>query len=67
MKLKDFENWLTSGQVAERLGVTRQTALNLAADGRLRAVLVGRNAPGRGTWIYDPQDVERYASGRDTV
>lgn len=61
--LRELEDWMTSGQVAGRLGVTRQTALNLARH-ELRAVLVGRNHEGRGTWIYDPKDVERYASER---
>lgn len=57
--IKELENWMTSGQVAERLVVTRQTALNLAAH-ELRAVLVGRNHKGRGVWVFDPKDVERY-------
>lgn len=64
MKLRDLEDWLTTGQAAKELGITRQRVLAMAADGRLRAVLVGRNAEGRGAWIFDPAFVKRYKADR---
>ncbi len=64
MKLKDLESWLTTGQAAKELGITRQRVLAMAADGRIRAVLVGRNNLGRGAWAFDPQDVKRHKAER---
>jgi hypothetical protein len=61
VNLMELENWLTNSQVAKRIGRSRQGVLDLARDGRLRAVHVGKNAPGKGCWIFDPADVERFA------
>ncbi len=66
MKLRDLEDWLTTGQAAKELGITRQRVLAMVADGRLRAVLVGRNQRehGRATWIFDPASIERHKADR---
>jgi excisionase family DNA binding protein len=63
-KLIELEDWLTTGQVAKRLGRSRQGILNLARDGRFRAVHVGKNHEPdgeRGVWIFDPESVEEFA------
>ncbi len=63
-KLIELEDWLTTGQVAKRLGRSRQGILNLARDGRFRAVHVGKNHEGdgeRGVWIFDPDSVDEFA------
>ena len=63
-KLIELEDWLTTGQVANRLGRSRQGILNLARDGRFRAVHVGKNHEGdgeRGVWIFDPDSVDEFA------
>lgn len=55
--IKELEGWLTTKQAAERLGRSRQGTINLAEDGRVRAVKVGGEV-----WAYDPQSVEELAS-----
>jgi len=64
-KLIELEDWLTTGQVAKRLGRSRQGILNLARDGRFRAVHVGKNHEcdgERGVWIFDPESVDEFAA-----
>ena len=64
-KLIELEDWLTTGQVAKRLGRSRQGILNLARDGRFRAVHVGKNHERdgeRGVWIFDPESVDEFAA-----
>jgi len=56
--LKQLEKWMSTGQVAKRLGYTRQGAINLAEDGKIRAV---RTAAG---WLYDPESVENFARSK---
>jgi excisionase family DNA binding protein len=53
--LRELEMWMSTGQVAKRLGWSRQGVLNLAADHRIRSVetVIG--------WLFDPADVERFA------
>jgi len=51
---------MSTGQVAKRLGWSRQGVLKLAEDARLRAV---QTALG---WLYDPADVERFAREHET-
>ena len=66
-KLIELEDWLTTGQVAKRLGRSRQGILNLARDGRFRAVHVGKNHERdgeRGVWIFDPESVDEFAAKR---
>lgn len=66
--INELERWLTAGQVASRLGYTRQHILNLANNKRIRAVHVGSSyADGRGVWVYDPDSVSEYAKkmGKD--
>jgi Helix-turn-helix domain len=55
VRLKELEKWMSTGQVAERLGWTRQGVLNLAEQKRVRAV---RTACG---WLYDPKSIEEFA------
>jgi hypothetical protein len=62
-KLLELEDWLTTGQVAKRLDRSRQGILNLARDGRFRAVHVGKNhehGGERGVWIYDRGSVDEF-------
>lgn len=54
--LDEFEKWMSTGQVAERLGRTRQGAINLAEARKIRAV---KTAAG---WLYDPESVETFAA-----
>ena len=41
-----------TGQVAERLGYSRQYVINLAKERKIRAVKTGAG------WLYDPDSVE---------
>jgi excisionase family DNA binding protein len=52
--LKKLEKWLSTSQVASRLGKSRQGVLWMLENGRLRGV---QTALG---WLVDPEDVERY-------
>ncbi len=52
--LDEFEKWMSTGQVATKLGRTRQGAINLAEARKVRAV---KTAAG---WLYDPQSVEEF-------
>jgi excisionase family DNA binding protein len=54
--LAELERWMTTGQVSNKLGRSRQGVINLAEDRRLRAVKVGGEV-----WIYDPKSVEDFA------
>lgn len=54
--LKQLEKWMSTGQVSKRLGTSRQGAINLAENKRVRAVRVACG------WIYDPESVEEYAA-----
>jgi len=54
--LQEFEKWLSTGQVAKRLGRTRQGVINLAESRKIRAV---KTAAG---WLYDPDSVETFAA-----
>lgn len=56
--LREFERWLSTSQAAERMGKTRQGALWLAKNKRVRAVETSIG------WLYDPEDVERVTSAR---
>jgi hypothetical protein len=52
--LREFEQWLSTGQVSKRLGRSRQGIINLAEDKSIRAV---KTAAG---WLYDPQSVKDF-------
>jgi len=41
-----------TGQVADKLGYSRQGVINLAKDRKIRAVQTGAG------WLYDPDSVE---------
>jgi hypothetical protein len=53
--LKELERWMGTGQVAKKLGYSRQGVINLAEEGKIRAVKTGAG------WIYDPDSVEIFA------
>jgi hypothetical protein len=53
--IREFEEWLTTGQTASKLGKTRQGVTWLVENGRLRAA---RTQLG---WLIDPKAVEDYA------
>ena len=60
--VKELGRWMTTGQVAEKLGRSRQGVLDLVEKKELRAFLVGKGYPGgKAIWIYDPDSVERFA------
>jgi excisionase family DNA binding protein len=50
--LKELEQWMGTGQVADRLGYSRQYIINLAKERKIRAVKTGAG------WLYDPDSVE---------
>jgi excisionase family DNA binding protein len=50
--LKELERWMGTGQVAERLGYSRQYVINLSKERKIRAVKTGAG------WLYDPDSVE---------
>jgi excisionase family DNA binding protein len=54
--LKDLERWMGTGQVAKYLSYSRQGVINLAEEGKIRAV---KTAAG---WLYDPESVEMFAA-----
>jgi hypothetical protein len=50
--LKELERWMGTGQVTKELGYSRQGTINLAEEGKIRAVKTGAG------WLYDPDSVE---------
>jgi excisionase family DNA binding protein len=48
-----------TGQVANRLGYSRQYIINLAKERKIRAVKTGAG------WLYDPDSVETFAAKID--
>jgi hypothetical protein len=52
--LRELEQWLGTGQTAKTLGYSRQGTINLAEEGKIRAVKTGAG------WIYDPESVEMF-------
>jgi hypothetical protein len=52
--LKELESWLPTHKVARELGVSRNTATKLIAEGYIRGV---RTQLG---WLADPRSVEDY-------
>jgi len=50
--LKELERWMGTGQVADKLGYSRQYVINLAKERKIRAVKTGAG------WLYDPDDIE---------
>jgi len=54
--LKELERWMGTGQVADRLGYSRQYVINLAKDRKIRAVKTGAG------WLYDPDSIETFGA-----
>ncbi len=54
VRLKELERWLSTADVAAVLGWSRQGVVNLASQGRVRAVKT------RIGWLYDPESVEAF-------
>jgi len=52
--LREFEQWMSTGQVSKRLRRSRQGVINLAEDKSIRAV---KTAAG---WLYDPASVKDF-------
>jgi excisionase family DNA binding protein len=57
--LGELERWLGTGQVAGRLGYSRQYVINLAKEKKIRSVKTGAG------WLYDPDSVEIFDRHRD--
>ncbi len=62
MRLDELEHWLTTSAAAKRLGRSRQGAINLALDGRVRAVQIGAKAEDvtKPSWAFDPASIEAF-------
>ena len=58
-RLKELERWMGTGQVADRLGYSRQYVINLAKERKIRAVKTGAG------WLYDPDSIETFAAKID--
>jgi hypothetical protein len=54
--LRELERWMGTGQVSKKLGYSRQGTINLAEEGKIRAVRTGAG------WIYDPDSVDMFKS-----
>ena len=52
--LSELERWMGTGQVAGKLGYSRQYVINLAKEKKIRAVKTGAG------WLYDPDSVEMF-------
>jgi hypothetical protein len=52
--LREFEQWLSTGQMSKILSRSRQGVINLAEDKSIRAV---KTAAG---WLYDPDSVKDF-------
>jgi excisionase family DNA binding protein len=52
--LQELERWMSTGQVANKLGYSRQYVIRLAEEKKLRAA---KTAAG---WLYDPDAVAVY-------
>ena len=50
--LRELERWMGTGQVADKLGYSRQYIIDLAKERKIRAVKTGAG------WLYDPESVE---------
>lgn len=58
-------NLLSTADTARRLGLTTRTIARLVASGRISAAV---RAPGvRGAYLFDPDEVERFAASRRGV
>jgi excisionase family DNA binding protein len=54
--LQELERWMSTGQVADKLGYSRQYVIRLAEEKKLRAA---KTATG---WLYDPDSAETFAA-----
>lgn len=63
--LRELASWMTTGQAASRLSLSRQSVVEAAKDGYLRAAHVGSAYDdGKAVWVYDPDSVEDYRQRR---
>ncbi len=64
MRLDELEHWLTTSAAAKRLDRSRQGAINLALDGRVRAVQIGAKAEdvSKPAWAFDPESVKEFVA-----
>ncbi len=56
--LSELEKWMGTGQVADKLGYSRQYVINLAKEKKIRVVKTGAG------WLYDPESVEIFDNHR---
>ncbi len=54
VSLRELENWLSSREVADQLGVSRTTAVKLGNEGYIRAARTHLGL------LFDPNAVEEY-------
>jgi excisionase family DNA binding protein len=54
VRLKELEEWLSTGQAAKALGLSRPYVIKLAENKSLRAVSTACG------WLYDPKSVETF-------
>ena len=54
--LQELERWKSTGQVADKLGYSRQYIIQLAKERKIRAVKTGAG------WLYDPDSVAAFAA-----
>jgi excisionase family DNA binding protein len=58
MRLKDLERWITPGDLAQELGISRQAVHKRLKDGKLRAVKT------RQGWLIDPAEASGAGAAR---
>ena len=54
--IRELERWMGTGQVADKLGYSRQYIISLAKERKIRAVKTGAG------WLYDPDSVAVFAA-----
>jgi excisionase family DNA binding protein len=54
--LQELERWMSTGQVADDLGYSRQYIIKLAKERKIRAI---KTAAG---WLYNPDSVEIFGT-----
>ena len=59
--LQELENWYTTELAAKAANRSHQGVINLAKDGKIRGVKVGRaHSDSKGCWIFDPESIRKF-------
>jgi Helix-turn-helix domain len=59
--LEEMRSWYTTELAAEALGRSRQGAINLALDGKIRAVKIASAYPNaKGCWVFSPESIAKF-------